>query len=358
MNKNFIKQYGYTEYFEKQIESLKIDIEEFEVARVVEVQKETYKIAVNNKTKYAKLKGSVFYNGKNVAYPAVGDFVVVKENPIGDDTIYLVLERKSKFSRLDTSAGIEQIVAVNFDYVFIMMSMNKDFNIKRLERYISVTWQSGGIPIIILTKADICEDIEYYISQIEKIAFGIPIIVISSFTGQGLEEINNYLKPEKTIIFLGSSGIGKSSLLNALAGEVIMGVNDIREDDSKGKHTTTYRHLSMLENGSIIIDTPGMRELGMWDVTEGVETTFSEVEELISQCKFSNCTHNSEPGCAIKNALNSGALQNSRWQNYLKLKKEAEHAARKQNKVLQSNAKAKYKELSKFQKEVHKLNKK
>ena len=358
MNKQFIKTYGYNDFFENQIVSQNIDTEQFEVARVIEVQKESYKIVVNGNEKFAKLKGSHFYGNSSAIYPVVGDFVIVKENALGDDIIYNVLERKTKFSRLDTATELEQMVAVNFDYVFIMMSLNKDFNLKRLERYLAVAWQSGAVPIIILTKLDLCEDIEHYMALIDEVAIGIPVVAVSSFTGEGLLELAPYLQAEKTIVFLGSSGIGKSSLLNALAGARLMNVNDIREDDSKGRHTTTYRHLFKLENGSIVIDTPGMRELGMWDAAEGLESAFTDIEALAKECKFSNCNHEKEPGCAIRSALVSGELSSTRWHNYLKLKKEVAFAIRKQSKTANAAEKSKWKAIGKLQKEIYKTRKK
>lgn len=326
MNKN-IKSYGYTEFYERQIEEFDIRDKELIPARIIEVHREIYHIATEFGKNTAKLKGSLFYNDEqNNIYPVIGDFVLVRRNPQGEDIIYKVLDRISKFSRIDSFNKKEQIVATNFDYVFIMTSLNHDFNIKRIERYLTAAYQSGAIPVIILTKSDLCSDCNYYKVLIEKIAIGVPIIVVSSFTGDGLYELNNYIKPTKTIVFLGSSGVGKSSLINAIAGGEIMKVNDIREDDSKGKHTTTHRQLVMLENGTMIIDTPGMRELGMWDVSEGINTSFEDVEEFASKCKFYNCSHESEPGCRVKEALENGELSIERWDNYTKLKKEAKFA--------------------------------
>lgn len=325
-NKN-IESYGYTEFYLRQIETGNKDLIP---ARIIEVHREQYKIITEQGENTAKLKGSIFYNGEqNNIYPAIGDFVLVKQNPQGEDIIYKVLERKSKFSRMDSFNEKEQVVATNFDYVFIMTSLNYDFNIKRIERYLTAAWQSGAIPVIILTKADLCSDYKYYEAELEKVAIGVPVVVVSSFTGEGLNELKNYIKPLETIVFLGSSGVGKSSLINAIAGDDIMKVNDIREDDSKGRHTTTHRQLVMLKNGTMIIDTPGMRELGMWMVSDGLDTTFADIEEIASRCKFRDCSHESEPGCGVKEALESGELSIERWGNYIKLKKEVKFAERK-----------------------------
>jgi len=244
--------------------------------------------------------------------------------PNGDSQIIATLPRRTFFSRREPGPiPRDQAVAANFDYVFIMQSLNLDFNPKRLERYLTLAWQSGATPVVLLTKADLVEDYWEYLTRVERIAAGVNIHVISTHTGYGLQRLNAYLQPGKTVVFLGSSGVGKSSLVNALAGEEIMTVNSIREDDSKGRHTTTHRQLIRLKNGVMIIDTPGMRELGMWDVSEGLGEAFTDVEQFIGKCRFSDCKHKTEPGCAIKAAIASGELDISRWESYQKLSDEA-----------------------------------
>jgi ribosome biogenesis GTPase len=344
--------YGYTEFYKMQEGKFEAVEKGLISGRVIEVQREQYKIITDNGETAAKLKGSLFYNEDVVStYPAVGDFVLVKHNPIGEDIIYYVLDRKSKFSRLDSFNEIEQIVATNFDYVFIMTSLNHDFNLRRIERYLASAWESGAVPVIVLTKADLCSDYEAYVEQIEEIAFGVSIVPISSVTGEGMERLQEFTKPGKTLVFLGSSGVGKSTLVNAIAGEEVMKTNGIREDDSKGRHTTTHRQLIMLENGTMIIDTPGMREIGMWNASEGLDSAFADIEELSGQCRFNDCSHENEPGCAVKRALDSGELTAARWQSYLKLKKEIRYAEMKENSSLRANEKARWKSISKFQKQ-------
>lgn len=352
---NIITNYGYTEFYKVQEERFDSNEKGLIPGRVIEVQREQYKVITNEGESAAKLKGSLFYNEDVVStYPAVGDFVLVKHNPIGEDIIYQVLERKSKFSRLDSFNEIEQIVATNFDYVFIMTSLNHDFNIKRVERYLTAAWQSGAVPVIVLTKADLCSDSAVYMDQLEQIAFGVSIVAVSSITGEGLEKLEEFIKPSSTIVFLGSSGVGKSSLVNAIAREEVMKVSEIREDDSKGRHTTTHRELIMLGNGTMIIDTPGMRELGMWNVSEGLDTAFTDIEELSTKCKFNDCSHENEPGCAVKEALESRELPHARWESYLKLKKEIKFAKMKESAAMRANEKARFKSISKFQKQYKK----
>jgi ribosome biogenesis GTPase len=301
-------------------------------ARVTEVHRELLKVISSYGESNARIKGS-FYNKLDASedFPAVGDFVALRYNESGDSQIVRVYPRKSKFSRPDYSghaAGyvktiLEQVVAANFDYVFILASLNYDFNINRILRYVTVSWESGGTPVVLLTKADLVEDYTSQLEQVKQQVIGVPVYVVSAVTKEGLEQLQQYMKPKSTVVFLGSSGVGKSTLVNSLAGEEIMNVSDIRTEDSKGRHTTTHRQLIMLKNGVMIIDTPGMRELGMWDVEEGLGEAFSDIEELFIDCRFSDCTHQGEPGCAIQSAIAAGTLERARWKNYLGLKGEA-----------------------------------
>jgi len=294
-------------------------------ARVTAVHKERYELICEYGYIFGRLKSSIYYFGGLEAFPTTGDFVLIDYNPRGDSLIIKTLKRKSFFSRRDPLPGRgEQAVAANFDYVFIMQSLNYDFNLKRMERYVTLAWQSGAVPVVILTKADLVDDYSDQMLAAQRVAAGIDVYVISIKTGFGLDSLKSYLKPGKTVVFLGSSGVGKSSLVNALAGQEIMAVGDIREDDSKGRHTTTRRQLIMLPDGAMIIDTPGMRELGMWDVSIGLGEAFNDVESFFGKCKFSDCHHQTEPGCAIKAAIMKGELSKERWESYLRLKREAE----------------------------------
>jgi ribosome biogenesis GTPase len=303
-----------------------------EAARVTAVHRERYAVICRFGEGFARLKAGVYYGEGGEPFPTVGDFVLLQYEPVGDGLIVKTLPRKSLFSRPKYSghaAGyvktiVEQTVAANFDHVFIMASLNHDLNVSRMERYLAVAWQSGATPVILLTKADLMPDASAQIRAVEAIAAGVSVIACSAVSGMGLKRLWELIAPGKTAVFLGSSGVGKSSLLNALAGERLMAVNAIREEDSRGRHTTTHRQLFMLPHGGMIIDTPGMRELGMWDVREGLGGAFADVEAVLSRpCKFSDCRHASEPGCAVKAALEAGELTRERWAHYQNLKREA-----------------------------------
>lgn len=322
-------------------------------ARITAVYKERYELICEYGHTFGRLKTSIYYLGGLEDFPTTGDFVLVNYNPSGDSQIIKTLKRKSFFSRRDPTPGRgEQAVAANFDYVFIMQSLNFNFNLKRLERYLTLAWQSGAVPVVILTKADLVEDYSEQMRASQKVAAGVGVYAISAITGFGLDTLKDYLKPRKTIVFLGSSGVGKSSLVNALAGQEIMAIGDIREDDSRGRHTTTHRQLIMLPSGVMIIDTPGMRELGMWDVSTGLGEAFSDVESFFGRCKFSDCRHQTEPGCAVRAAIKSGELSSERWDSYLKLKREAKFSDNKEGYLRQKQQW--HKELAKWGKQMKK----
>lgn len=319
-------------------------------ARITAVHRERYEIACKYGICFARLKTAVYYNGSMEPFPTVGDFVFIQYNETGDSQIIKTHERTSFFSRRDPTPGRgEQAVAANFDYVFIVQSLNNDFNIKRLERYVTLAWQSGAQPLIVLTKADLINDYSSHLYAIQEFAPHMETIAVSAKTEYNLEALRVLLTPGKTAVLLGSSGVGKSSLVNALAGREIMDINEIREDDSRGRHTTTHRQLIMLPSGAMIIDTPGMRELGMWDVSSGLGEAFTDVEAYFGKCRFSDCRHGAEPGCAIKEALESGELSEERWESYNRLKKEAKYSDNKSSALHEKHVQ---------QKEIAKLNRK
>lgn len=302
-------------------------------ARIITTYRDRYEIVSDKGKGFARLKKGSFYDNPNAIYPTIGDFVMIEWNSMGDSQIIETLKRDSSFSRASSSGDRnhemhtqhEQLVAANFDYVFIMQSLNDNFNIRRIERYLTLAWESGAIPVIVLTKCDLVNDVESYISEVESVAIGVDVYAISCKAKIGLEKLQKYFKKGNTLVFLGSSGVGKSTLVNTLIGEDVMKTSEIREDDSRGRHTTTNRQLLMLQTGAMVIDTPGMRELGMWNCDDGIDKTFQDVEKYFGTCKFSDCTHTSEPGCKVLEAIKNGELSEERYNAYMKLKNEARY---------------------------------
>ena len=276
--------------------------------------------------------------------PAVGDWVAIAARPDeGTARIEAVLPRRTKFSRkVALNASQEQVLAANVDAVFLVMSLNEDFNLRRLERYVTMAWESGARPVIVLTKTDLCPDSQLRVLEAESVAFGVPVLAISIVTGEGLELVRGQILPGRTVAMLGSSGVGKSTLVNTLAGEEVLATQPIREDDGEGRHTTTHRQLVLLPGGGLVLDTPGMRELQLWESSGGLSETFGDIEELALACRFSDCAHDTEPGCAIRAAIEDGTLEAGRWQSYLKLQRELEHLERRVDKRLASEAKKKW----------------
>ena len=335
---------------------LKIDVGDKTVARITATHKDRYEIVSKHGKGFAQIKRGQYYDNPNSIYPTTGDFVIIEWNATGDSMICETLKRTSSFSRTASSSDKnkelhsqhEQLVAANFDYVFIMQSLNNNYNINRIERYLSLAWESGGIPVIILTKSDLVSNAQEYVDEVQSIAFGVDVYAISCVTKDGLDDIKKYFAKGNTIVFLGSSGVGKSTLVNNLYGEEVMKTSEIREDDSKGRHTTTSRNLIMLPNGAMIIDTPGMRELGMWNAEEGINKTFKDIEQYIGMCKYSNCTHTNEPGCKIFEAIENGEISRERFEQYLKLQIESLYNTDAEQYL--RNKKEKFKQIAKMNK--------
>jgi len=298
----------------------------FVIGRICSQYKSLYKAVTQSGEVFAEVSGKFRYAANYSSdYPAVGDFVMLdrSDNENGNAIIHHVLSRKSSFER--KGAGTEndtQIVAANIDTVFICMALNNDYNLRRLERYISIAWDSRALPVVVLTKSDLCHELQEKLLQVSSVAIGVEVLVTSALSEGGYEIIQPFIQPGKTIAFIGSSGVGKSTLINRLAGREILETNNTRKDD-KGKHTTTRRQLLVLQNGGIVIDTPGMRELGV----EGADLAraFADIDGLAKQCKFGDCSHQSEPGCAIQKAIKDGELTEKRLESYIKIKKEAKY---------------------------------
>ena len=291
------------------------------------------------------------------SYPVVGDWVGIKKE-FNDDRgiIQAVLPRRSKLSRkVAGRVTEEQIIAANVDIVWIVSGLDNDFNIQRIERYLTLASESGSKPVVILNKSDLCDDPDVRIEQVKRIAPSTPIYSLSAELNHGLDILNRYLGKGKTIALLGSSGVGKSTIINRLLGVDRQKVGPVRESDSHGRHITTYREMIMLPNGGMIIDNPGMREIQLWSKGDGLNDVFKDIEEVAQNCRFRDCIHESEPGCAVKEALDKGELDPRRYTHYLKLRKEVKFLSNKHNEMVRSTEKAKWKNIAKYGREIRKL---
>ncbi len=316
----------------------------------------TYRVSVRERGSYtltdgageyeAVLSGRFLYDTVTASeYPTVGDYVKAQRSGDGPCVITELLERRSVFLRRSAGTGrSEQAVAANVDTVLICMSLNRDFNLRRLERYLSLVWEGGTSPVVLLTKKDLCPDYESYVRRCETVAMSAPVLCCSSLENDGIAALEPWLRPGQTVALMGSSGVGKSTLINRLMGAELLRTDGLRNDD-KGHHTTTHRELLQLPCGAAIIDTPGMRELGMWDSEEGIRTTFADMEELALRCRFSDCSHQREKGCAVLAALASGELSEERYLSWQKLKAENAYSADSES-YLQAKEK-KFKDIAK-----------
>jgi ribosome biogenesis GTPase / thiamine phosphate phosphatase len=294
--------------------------------RVVSQHRNLYRVATAGIDLTAEISGKIRHLASASSdLPVVGDFVMIDRNTAdtGNAIIHHVLRRKSAIERKAAgTSGEVQIIAANINTIFICMALNSDFNLRRLERYLSISWASGALPVVVLTKSDLCDDTESMLSKVGAVAAGADILITTSMAEDGYQSIKKYISVGKTVAFIGSSGVGKSTLINRLLGEDAIKTGTIRKDD-KGRHITTRRELILIPSGGAVIDTPGMRELGVESADLG--KAFSDIVDLAKSCRFSDCTHTVEPYCAVRKAIESGSLSEKRLTNYLKLQKEVRY---------------------------------
>ncbi|WP_427159145.1 ribosome small subunit-dependent GTPase A [Aliinostoc sp. HNIBRCY26] len=329
----------------------------FNIARVAIAYKNTYILYGEQGELTAAVSGKFRHrNHQPEDFPAVGDWVVIQTpESAAQATIHEILPRKSQFSRKTVgSKTAQQIVATNVDTIFLVSGLDGDFNPRRIERYLILAWESGANPVIVLNKADLCNCLDDYLSDVETVALGVPTIVLSATNNQGLSALQPYLQPGQTVALLGSSGVGKSTITNQLKSETVQVVQPVRRGDDRGRHTTTHRELILLPTGGLIIDTPGMREIQMWGSEESLQGTFADIEALAKKCRFRDCQHQHEPGCAVQQALIAGKLDTSRLLSYQKLQKELSYLVRKQDHQAQLAEKERWKKIHKAMRHHHK----
>lgn len=322
-----LAQLGWSHFFQQQVEPDELT---FTPARVWRQDVNQYHLMSTLGALTGTLPGRFRQQALSKAdLPTVGDWVLVSTIEGGEAhhvQIERLLDRKSRFSRKEAGENIdEQVVAANIDTVFIVNGLDDDYNPKRIERYLLLSWDSGAMPVIVLNKADLCEDLDARLDELRPIARDAPVHVVSAIESDGLEQLTPYFSEGTTCALMGSSGVGKSTLINALLGYEKFETNTVREGDSKGRHTTTFREMVAVPGGGLIIDTPGMRELQVWNDTASLSQAFEDIEALALNCKFTDCRHDSEPGCAVKQAISDGDLGQDRLQRYEKLQRELEH---------------------------------
>jgi ribosome biogenesis GTPase len=326
-----LEQLGWADPFNTAFESLAD--QKLAPARVAAAQREHHRLLTEHGVFDARLSGRLRHEARPGELPVVGDWVAAQLQPDqGSATIVASLPRRSALVRKRPErSSAPQVLAANLDVVLLVTSLNRDFNPRRIERTLAMIWEGGAQPVVLLSKLDLCEEAASYREQAEAVALGVPVHALSAHSGEGLDELAPYLQPARTLALIGSSGVGKSTLVNALLGQERLATADVRASDDRGRHTTTARELFVLPAGALLIDTPGLRELGLWDAAEGLDAAFEDVDALAASCRFGDCGHGSEPGCTIRAAMQNGTLDAERYASYLKLQRELAYEERRRD---------------------------
>lgn len=297
----------------------------------------------------AEISGSLLYRVDEPELPVVGDWIAFRQHASGDlAVIHEVLPRRNKFSRKAAGrAFTEQVIVANIDTVFVVCGLDHDYNLRRLERYLTATNETGASAVIVLTKSDLCSNVEELVNEVASTAPAVPILPVNALSIESVSRLLGYLVEGRTATLIGSSGVGKSTIVNQLLGAGLQNTQPTRESDGRGRHTTTQRELFILPSGGLILDNPGIRELQLWSDSESLESAFPEIEVLAASCEFRDCSHQGDRGCAVQEALASGHLSQERWRNYLKLQRELRHMALQFDENARRNAKQRMKKLCK-----------
>nr|WP_237175921.1 ribosome small subunit-dependent GTPase A [Paenibacillus xylanexedens] len=330
---NHIEKYGWSAKWQELWQETGMEEQERKPARIIADHGHLQRLITEEGECWGRISGRMRHDSLETSLvPAVGDWVAITGQSGEEAIIHNLVPRRSRVSR--QAAGPvtkEQLIAANVDTLLIVAALNHDFNLRRLERYVMMAWNGGVRPVIVLSKSDLCNNVEEQIRSVEGIAPGVEVLAISAVEGQGKSLLERYLQPGLTVALTGSSGSGKSTLVNWMMGEDVQLTQSVREGDSRGRHTTTHREMFVLPQGAVLIDTPGMRELNLWDEgNDGLSHAFGEIEELAATCRFLDCSHTLEAGCAVKEAIQDGSLDEKRLNNYLKMQKELQYQQRKE----------------------------